>query len=195
VLGLARRFVVDRLDIVDAEAVHRLGDDGPDELGRPALHATMTVRDPRAWRLVATGGSAGLGVAYMDGLWDADDLTTVLRTLSRATRRTDRHRSAVQRALGPATDAIRRRRPQDKARDRANVRAHYDLGNAFFEHFLDPTMMYSAAVFPSWDAPLEDASVEKLDRLCRLLDLRPGERVVEIGTGWGGSPARAWPDA
>jgi len=151
----------------------------------------MTVRDPRAWRMVLTGGSAGLGEAYLEGMWEADDLTTVLRILSRATRRADTPRSSIHRATGPVTDAVRRLRRQDKHRDRTNIQAHYDLGNDFFEHFLDPTMMYSAAVFPTWDAPLEDASREKLDRLCRLLDLRAGERVVEIGTGWGGFAVHA----
>jgi cyclopropane-fatty-acyl-phospholipid synthase len=191
VLGSARRFVADRLDIVEPEVTHRLGDDAPDELGRPALRATMTVLDQRAWRMVATHGSAGLGEAYFEGFWATDDLTAVLRILSRASRRTDRHRSSIQRVTGPATDALRRLRRQDKRRDRTNIRSHYDLGNDFFEHFLDPTMMYSAAVFPTWDAPLEDASKEKLDRLCRLLDLRPDERVVEIGTGWGGFAVHA----
>jgi cyclopropane-fatty-acyl-phospholipid synthase len=186
VLALCRRYVADRLDVVEVGSVRRFGSEAPDELGRPPLRGTITVHDPRAWRMVLTGGSAGLGEAYFDGLWDTDDLTAVLRILSRATRRTDGHRSAVQRAVGPASDAVRRLRRQDRRRDRANVRAHYDLGNDFFEHFLDPTMMYSAAVFPRWDAPLEQASTEKLDRLCQLLELRPGDEVVEIGTGWGG---------
>jgi cyclopropane-fatty-acyl-phospholipid synthase len=191
VLALARRYVADRLDIVEPDVTHRLGGDEPDELGRPALRGTMNVHDQRAWWLVATGGSAGLGEAYLEGWWDTDDLTSVLRILGRAARRTDRHRSTVQRATGPASDALRRLRRQDKHRDRSNIQAHYDLGNDFFEHFLDPTMMYSAAVFPTWDAPLEDASKEKLDRLCRLLDLRADEEVVEIGTGWGGFAVHA----
>jgi len=191
VLALCRRYVDDPLEIVEPDRTHRFGTDGPDELGRSPLRGTMTVRDERAWSKVLAGGSAGLGEAYLDGWWDADDLTAVLRILSRATRRTDRHRSAIHRATGPASDALRRLRRQDRDRDRTNIRAHYDLGNDFFEHFLDPTMMYSAAVFPSWDAPLEDASREKLDRLCRLLDLRADEQVVEIGTGWGGFAVHA----
>lgn len=191
VLALCRRFVHDPLTIREGgEALH-VGTDAPDELGRPPLRATLTVRDPRVWRATLTGGSAGLGEAYLRGWWDADDLPTALRILSRATRRTDGARSGLQRALGPLTDPLRRLRPEDKRRDRLNIRAHYDLGNDFFELLLDPTMMYSAAVFPRWDAPLEEASVEKLDRLCRLVDLRPGDHVVEIGTGWGGFAVHA----
>lgn len=191
VLELCRRFVDDPLEIIESGRRHRFGTDRPDELGRSPLTATLTVHDERAWWKVLTGGSAGLGEAYLNGWWDTDDLTAALRILSRATRRTEAQRSALHRSAAPATDALRRLRRPDRARDRTNIGAHYDLGNDFFEHFLDPTMMYSAAVFPSWDAPLEDASREKLDRLCRLLDLRAGERVVEIGTGWGGFAVHA----
>jgi cyclopropane-fatty-acyl-phospholipid synthase len=69
---------------------------------------------------------------------------------------------------------------------RRNIAAHYDLGNEFFALFLDPTMMYSSAVFEHPAMTLEEAQVAKLERICRRLDLRPGERVLEIGTGWGG---------
>jgi cyclopropane-fatty-acyl-phospholipid synthase len=191
VLALCRRYVHDPLAIVEPGRRQRFGTDEPDELSRSPLRGTITVRDERAWWKVLKGGSAGLGETYLDGWWDTDDLTAVLRILSRATRRTDGHRSALDRVAAPASDAFRRLRRQDRDRDRTNIRAHYDLGNDFFEHFLDPTMMYSAAVFPTWDAPLEDASREKLDRLCRLLDLRAGDRVVEIGTGWGGFAVHA----
>ncbi|HWP88560.1 MAG TPA: cyclopropane-fatty-acyl-phospholipid synthase family protein, partial [Burkholderiales bacterium] len=69
---------------------------------------------------------------------------------------------------------------------RRNIAAHYDLGNDFFRVFLDPTMMYSSAVFERADMTLEEASVAKLDRICRKLDLKPTDNVLEIGTGWGG---------
>jgi cyclopropane-fatty-acyl-phospholipid synthase len=67
-----------------------------------------------------------------------------------------------------------------------NIAAHYDIGNDFFERFLDPTMMYSCAVFERDDMTLEEAQVAKLDRLCRKLDLKPTDHLLEIGTGWGG---------
>ena len=68
---------------------------------------------------------------------------------------------------------------------RRNIHAHYDLGNEFFALFLDPTMTYSAAVYEREDATLEEAQVAKLDRICRKLDLRASDHVLEIGTGWG----------
>ncbi|WP_185022371.1 SAM-dependent methyltransferase, partial [Pseudomonas frederiksbergensis] len=68
---------------------------------------------------------------------------------------------------------------------RRNIIAHYDLGNALFERLLDPTMMYSAALFESPEQSLEEAQLNKLARICRKLDLRPGDHLLEIGTGWG----------
>jgi cyclopropane-fatty-acyl-phospholipid synthase len=71
-------------------------------------------------------------------------------------------------------------------RSRRQIAAHYDLGNDLFATFLDETMMYSAAYFPTPEATLTEASVAKLDRVCRKLKLSPGDHLLEIGTGWGG---------
>src|SRR5262249_20915971 len=68
---------------------------------------------------------------------------------------------------------------------RRNIAAHYDIGNDFFELFLDPTMTYSCAFFERDDMSLEQAQFAKLDRICRKLDLQPGDHLLEIGTGWG----------
>src|SRR5690606_380017 len=74
---------------------------------------------------------------------------------------------------------------------RRNIAAHYDLGNDFFRLFLDPTMMYSSAVFEHPDQSLEQASQAKLDAICRQLELQPGDHLLEIGTGWGGMAIHA----
>jgi cyclopropane-fatty-acyl-phospholipid synthase len=74
---------------------------------------------------------------------------------------------------------------------RRNIEAHYDLGNAMFEEFLDPTMMYSSAIFPQPNSTLEEAAVAKLERVCQALRLQPTDHLVEIGTGWGGMALHA----
>ena len=125
------------------------------------------------------------------GWWDVDDLTGFLRLLSREVHRYDPARNRVAGTVGRSLDRLRSRRPQDKHRDRANIRAHYDLGNDFFSLMLDETMMYSSAWFADADTSLAEASTAKLDRLCRRLDLGPDDHVVEIGTGWGGFAVHA----
>lgn len=150
--------------------------------------AEIVVRDPRAWQAVVSEGSVGLGRGYIHGWWDSPDPVAVLRVLTRNLEWLDRVNAATDRRLGPLLDRMRRRRlgRPSRRRDRENVRAHYDLGNEFFELMLDDTMSYSCAVFADEDTPLVDASIAKLDRICRLLDLGPDDHLLEIGTGWGG---------
>ena len=145
----------------------------------------LTVADARAWSAVARDGSAGLGEAYFRGWWHTDDLVGLLQVFIRNMGVLDRWRARAHDLTRPVADPLRRLRRSDAARDRRNVRAHYDLGNDFFAAFLDETMTYSSAVFPTPDTRLADASREKLDRICRKVGLAPAHRVLEIGTGWG----------
>ena len=147
---------------------------------------TVRVRDARVYSRILHEGSVGLGESYADGWWDTDDLSGLLRLADRSLARTHTARDRIYRWLRPVVDPVARRRRADKDRDARNVRAHYDLGNEFFERILDETMMYSCAVFERPTDSLADASVHKLDRLANLLALAPGDRVLEIGTGWGG---------
>ena len=165
-------------------------DDGAGELvlGEPAddgLSARVAVRSPRFWRRVAFGGSLGAGESYADGDWEADDLTAVVRLFARnqaALAGLERGLALLRRPVNAAFAALRR---NTRAGSRRNIADHYDLGNDFFALMLDPTMTYSAAVFEPPDATLEEASLHKLDLLCRKLDLRPSEHLLEIGSGWG----------
>ncbi len=186
-LALARSFVRDELEISFNGRTHRAcRRKGSQGVHATALRARIEIVDARAWPLVLLGGSAGLGEAWSKGFWETTDLTASIQILARATSVADGPRSFIQAVVGPITDRFRRLRPQDKHRDRQNIGAHYDLGNAFFEQLLDPTMMYSSALFSSPDLTLEEGSIAKLDRLCRMIDIQPGDRVLEIGTGWGG---------
>jgi cyclopropane-fatty-acyl-phospholipid synthase len=166
----------------------RAGEDWSAVFGRPAfdgLAAHVTVHDPRFWRRVALGGSLGAAEAYADGDWDADDLTAAVRLLVR-------NRGALSAMEGPLTrasqtiEAVRhllRRNTRQGAR--RNIADHYDLGNDFFARVLDPTMTYSCGLFERPDSTLEEASVAKIDVLCRRLRLGPRDHLLEIGTGWG----------
>ena len=97
----------------------------------------------------------------------------------------------IRSLTGPVADPIRALRPADRERDRINIGAHYDQGNEFFALFLDPTMMYSCAIFPHSASTLEEASVEKLEQICRRAQLSAEDHVLEIGTGWGGFAVHA----
>ena len=155
------------------------------------LVATVSVQHLATYREVLTRGSAGMGEAYTHGWWDCDDLPTLVRILARNLPRLDRLRNGLDRVVSPATDLVRRLRPENPRRDRLNISAHYDLGNEFFELFLDETMMYSSAWFDDPADTLGDASAAKLQRICTKLDLGPDDHVVEIGTGWGGFAVHA----
>jgi cyclopropane-fatty-acyl-phospholipid synthase len=183
-----RRAVLDRLGrlgrgtLAVSEGGHEI------VLGRPAadgLAARLTVHRPGFWRRVALGGSVGAGEAYLDGDWDAEDLTAVIRLLTR----NQGALSGLERGLAllrrPADWVQQRLRRNTLAGSRRNIADHYDLGNEFFALMLDPTMTYSSAVFDPPEATLEQASVKKLDLLCQKLGLGPADHLLEIGTGWG----------
>ena len=147
--------------------------------------ATFEVLDSNCWQAVATGGALGAAEAFMDGRWRSPDLAGLLRMMLRDQEVLEglggpfSFLGAISRWIG---HALRR---NTRSGARRNISAHYDVGNDFFQLFLDPTMLYSCAYFSSEDASLEEASIAKLDRLCAMLGLKPGLRVLEIGSGWG----------
>ena len=160
---------------------------GPDS---SELRATVTIHDPAAWR-GPLRGSVGLGEAYVDGLWETDDLVALVQIAARELRELDGLRGAVARPRG-AFHKLRRLVPENtKAGARQNISAHYDLGNDLFAAFLDERMMYSCAYYPSAEATLEEAQLAKLDRICDRLQLGPENHLLEIGAGWGGMAIHA----
>jgi cyclopropane-fatty-acyl-phospholipid synthase len=149
------------------------------------LQASLRVRSPRFYRHMLRG-SLGLSEAYMDGLWDCDDLVSLTRIAALNVGFLDSLRRALAPALIPVQRWLRWLARNTPVRSRKRIEAHYDLGNELFSQFLDPTMMYSCAVFEEPGATLEEASLAKLARVCAKLELRPSDHVLEIGTGWGG---------
>jgi cyclopropane-fatty-acyl-phospholipid synthase len=166
--------------------------DGDLVLGRAAidpadtLHATIRVRDPGFYRQVASNGSVGAGEAYMDGLWDCNDLVSLVRILVRNRDRLDAMETGFARLGGFAMRLLHALQRNTRGGSRRNIAAHYDLGNELFALFLDQNLMYSSAIFASPNESLEVAQRRKLERICRKLELSPSDHVIEIGTGWGG---------
>ncbi|MCE3253180.1 MAG: SAM-dependent methyltransferase [Cellvibrio sp.] len=150
------------------------------------LVADIYIQDPQFYADVAFGGSIGAGEAYMEGYWSTPNLTQVTRLFVRnmaALDALDTRQSIISRYLLKAFHWFNR---NTKDGSRKNISAHYDLGNDFFSLFLDQTMMYSAAIYPTPDATLAEASVYKLQRVCEKLQLSADDHLLEIGTGWGG---------
>ncbi len=174
-----------QLRVRDAFGEVLLGD------GQGPLQATVTIDDPAFYRKVAAQGSVGAGESYIYGDWRCDDLVALVRLLVRNRDLLDGMERGPARAAGWLLRGWNRLRRNSREGSRRNIAAHYDLGNDFFALFLSPDLMYSSALYAQADEPLEVASTRKLDRICQQLQLQPGNRVVEIGTGWGGFAVHA----
>lgn len=167
------------LEVREGDIVTRFGSEDAE------LHARVEVRDPEAWPQLLRG-SNGYATSYSEGLWDSPDLVSVVRLTARNMAGVDRLRRRFHPLLAPAQRLAGKVPRNTRNGARSNIAAHYDLGNRLFETFLDPTMMYSCAYFEDAGASLEEAQLAKLDRICRKLELSPGDHLLEIGTGWGG---------
>jgi cyclopropane-fatty-acyl-phospholipid synthase len=163
----------------------------------------ITVASRRALSYLATASpELGLARAFVTGDLVVDgDLYTMLRLVGDAAARPlgVGARLRLLRDVGPGVlrpmpvppqevrqSVLRRGLRHAKGRDAAAIRHHYDVSNHFYELVLGPSMAYTCAVFPTADATLEEAQTEKFDLVCRKLDLRPGQRLLDVGCGWGG---------
>lgn len=167
------------LELVDGGDSRVFGEKGS------ALRACIVVHNERFYRRAVFGGEDGAGDGYVDGDWSSPDLVAVIRLVVRNLRHVEKGNAAVS-WLSRALNRIRHlRRDNSIEGSRRNISEHYDLSNEFFRLFLDRRMVYSSGVYETAETSLEDAQVEKMDRLCRKLGLKPGDRMLEIGTGWG----------
>jgi cyclopropane-fatty-acyl-phospholipid synthase len=166
------------------------GDGRRRRFGSGAPTATIQINDSRFWRMLLRG-SRGLAESYARGWWASPDLVAVIRVAARNAFVIDRVRRATAPFWAPHQRVRALRHRRTRSRSRQDISAHYDLGNDLFERMLDPTMMYSSALFDRPGMTLEQASLAKLDRVCDRLDIGPDDHVLEIGTGWGGFAIRA----
>ncbi len=147
---------------------------------------TVRVHGPRFYSDVAFGGTLGAGEAYISGLWECDDLTGLVRLFVINREMMNAMDGGWSRISAPLLKLAHWLNRNDRSGSRRNVAAHYDLGNQFFELFLDETMAYSCAIFEHPDSTLAEGSRAKFDAACSKLALTPDVHLLEIGTGWGG---------
>ncbi|MGH2853173.1 MAG: SAM-dependent methyltransferase, partial [Solirubrobacteraceae bacterium] len=183
--GLSRTLLAPFLQGIRNGSLMVLEGDRRLHFGEGDPMGTVDVRSPRTWRMLLRG-SRGLAESYAQGLWDSPDLTAVIRVAARNADRLDRARMRLAPLLVPAQHARALLLRNTPKRSRRDIAAHYDLGNELFALMLDPTMMYSCALFERPRMTLRDASIAKLERVCEKLELGPDDHVLEIGSGWGG---------
>lgn len=150
------------------------------------LSGEVQIHDPKFFSRVLSGGSRGTGESYMNDEWDSADLTSVFRIAALNQDMWQSLERGWARLTLPASRLYHWLNRNSRSQSRRNISAHYDLGNEFFELFLDPTMMYSCGVFENETDTMEQASNRKNDLICQKLQLCPSDHLLEIGTGWGG---------
>jgi len=189
---LSKRFLLRLFSGIRDERLEVVENGRRYSFGSPTatLSAEVIVHSPDVWRQVLRG-STGLAETYMDGHWEVDDMVALIRIAARNFAPMDRARHRFRHLLRTAQHLADMVPHNDPDGARANIAAHYDLGNSLFSLFLDPSMMYSCAWFESPEDTLADAQNAKLERICRQLRLGPDDHLLEIGTGWGAMAVHA----
>lgn len=150
------------------------------------LKAEIEVLDSEFYWYVAFGGSVGAGEAFMNHYWQTSDLTRVIQFFAVNQAVMDNMEGGLAKLTTPLKKAFHWFNKNTHRGSKNNIVAHYDLGNDFFQLFLDPTMMYSSGIFYDINETMQQASENKLQRICERLRLSEEDHVIEIGTGWGG---------
>ena len=185
--GLFARAIERRLPALDAGRLVVVLPDGERIVRQGAQagpDAQMSIHRRRALRRILLNGEAGFADGFLDGDWSTPDLPALLDLLlANEGALKPRRRAARTAVLGHRL--LHTVRANTRAGSRRNIAAHYDLGNAFYGHWLDGGMNYSSALFSTAGQSLEAAQEAKLERVAELLELEGGDRVLEIGCGWG----------
>ena len=188
---IAQRKLFERLEQLDSGQIlledsslrRRFGSDSE-------LEVRVAVSDPRFYRKMFLG-SVAIADSYISGDWDSNDLTTLFRIFLRNRKALELSGNWMSKLVGTSARWFHWLHANTLQGSRKNIAAHYDLGNDFFKLWLDDTMAYSAGIFLQPGNSLKLASEEKFNRVCRKLNLQSSERLIEIGTGFGGMSIHA----
>jgi cyclopropane-fatty-acyl-phospholipid synthase len=188
--GAARKILFSILKRLKRGQIHFLEADLHLTFGKitedKSLEASVSVFHPGFYNRIVFGGSVGAGEAYMMGLWATDDLTTLFRIFLLNQELFEGLDKRWSRLAAPAYKIVHALRRDTRKGSLSNISAHYDLGNDFYQLFLDETLTYSCGIFEKKTSTMKEASLAKYDRICRKLALKSSDTVLEIGTGWGG---------
>ena len=180
--GLLKKFQglkTGNILVYDGNDDFSFGDSGSNE------KVVVNIHSQEFYVMVGSGGALGLAEAYMAGYWSSDNVVKLFQIILRNREILLSLEKGFAKLIKPINRMIHRSRQNTLQGSKKNIVAHYDLSNEFYKLWLDPTMTYSCAFFNDESATLEDASIEKLDRICRKLNLSGNDSVLEIGTGWG----------
>ena len=167
------------ISVVDGVDKFSFGDTGSE------LRVNVQVHSQEFYVMTGSGGAMGIAEAYILGYWTSDDVVMLMRIILKNRSILVSLNDGFAKILSPINKLIHRSRQNTLKGSKENILAHYDLSNDFYKLWLDPTMTYSCAYFKDTNTTLEDASIEKLDRMCRKLNLSEKDNILEVGTGWG----------
>lgn len=167
------------ISVVDGVDKFSFGDPGSE------LQVNVQVHSQEFYVMTGSGGAMGIAEAYILGYWTSDDVVMLMRIILKNRSIMLSLNDGFAKILSPINKLIHRSRQNTLKGSKENILAHYDLSNDFYKLWLDPTMTYSCAYFKDTNTTLEDASIEKLDRMCRKLKLSEKDNILEVGTGWG----------
>jgi len=192
--GFYQDIVLKFLSKMDKGSLHLTLHDGEAVLigNGKGIAANITVKDEEFYKRCILFGDIGFGEAYVDGLWDTDNITNVIKWVLINIENApgvsgSKTQSIALNILKVFNKVYHFRRSNTLKGSRKNISEHYDLNNDFFASFLDPSMTYSSAYFYNDGISLEEAQYAKYERLCKQLRLKATDHVLEIGSGWGGN--------
>lgn len=145
----------------------------------------VEVFSPNFYVLLGSGGLMGVAEAYTLGFWKTNDLVSLIRIIFENKNIMNQMDSGLANFFKPLNSIIHWFNKNSLSGSKKNILSHYDLSNDFYQLWLDETMTYSCGIFKDDQTTMQEASIEKLDRLCRKLNLNENDSILEIGTGWG----------
>ncbi len=158
----------------------------PGENSQTELSGKIIIHDISVYKDFVRGGSIGAAESFIAGKWTSPDLTTVIRIFAKAQQQTDQLEKKGAWLNKLKNQLFHWQNRNSQSGSKRNILAHYDLGNELYTRFLDESMMYSSAIYPSAEATLAQAQQHKLKTICERLALTSTDHLLEIGTGWGG---------